>query len=318
MNWIELVRKVFVWIGFALLLVSCGGGEVETADTPVSAPTSEPEQPIEEPSEALPPPPFELISDVPYIDDGEVKHLLDIYLPLEGEGPYATLFVTHPGGFADGMKEWMFPFANYFASKGYAVVPINYRLVPDFTYPAQMEDTFCALAWLHNNATEYGLDAERIVAFGYSAGATLSSLVGTIDDPSLYLTDCPHELTESDLVAGTISIAGVADLAAQPEREEMLGLMGQPYAEIPESWQEASPVTYVDGNEAPFLLSHGAVDEAVPLSESENLATVLAEVGVVVTLDVIPDAGHFFAVEFESEQTLHFLAMAEAFLAGLP
>ena len=341
MNWIKLVRKVFVLIGFTLLLVSCSGGEVETADTPVSAPTSEPEQPTdvaqpeptatavpptdtpteeptEEPTEAPPPPPFELISDVPYIDDGEVKHLLDIYLPLEGEGPYTTLFVTHPGGFADGMKEWMFPFANHFASKGYAVVPINYRLAPDSTYPAQMEDAFCALAWLHKNAVEYNLDANRIVAFGYSAGATLSNLIGTIDDPSIYLSNCPYEMPSSHWVRGTVSLAGVADFAANPDRMDLLALMGQPYAEIPERWQEASPTTYVDGSEASFLLAHGLVDEEVPFAESETFAAALEAAGATVTVEPIPDAGHFFPVDFESEQTLHFLAMAEAFLDGLP
>lgn len=353
MNKKQWIGKISVLILFVWLLVGCGGGETETADSPTIAATTEPVSPTDTPQpeptetavpptatleptdapveevgeetaveeeiqEEAPPPPYEIISNVPYIDDGEEKHLLDIYLPNEVREPVTTLFMVHPGGFSQGMKEWMFPFANHFASAGYAVVSINYRLVPDFIYPSQQQDTFCALAWLHNQAAEYGLDAERIVAFGYSAGSVLVNLVGTIDDPTPYLVDCPHSLPESDWVRGTISLAGRGDLTLYPELEENIAVLGGSYAEVPELWQEASAVNYVDGSERPFLVARGTVDELILESDFVAFATALDEAGVSVTVDPIPDAGHFFAVEFDSEQTLHFLAVAEAFLAELP
>jgi acetyl esterase/lipase len=56
--------------------------------------------------------------------------------------------------------------AGAFTGMGYAFVPANYRLAPRYTYPAQVEDVFCALAWIHDNQEEYELDGGQVIVMG--------------------------------------------------------------------------------------------------------------------------------------------------------
>src|SRR5690606_20968314 len=68
-------------------------------------------------------------------------------------------------------------YRTYFLQRGMAVVSINHRLAPQFTYPAQDNDLECALSYLHVHAAKYGLDATRIGLFGESSGAQLITSV---------------------------------------------------------------------------------------------------------------------------------------------
>ena len=63
--------------------------------------------------------------------------------------------------------------------KGWAFASANYRLVPQATVEQQAADIASAIAWLRANATSAGLDPDRIVLMGHSAGAHLVALVGT-------------------------------------------------------------------------------------------------------------------------------------------
>ena len=56
---------------------------------------------------------------------------------------------------------------------------IEYRLSGEAPFPAQIEDCKAAVRWLRANAAKYNLDADRIGAWGHSAGGHLSALLGT-------------------------------------------------------------------------------------------------------------------------------------------
>ena len=62
---------------------------------------------------------------------------------------------------------------------GFIVVPVNYRLAPNFKFPAMIEDVKCAVRFLRANAAEYGINADKIGAYGGSAGGHLVSLMGS-------------------------------------------------------------------------------------------------------------------------------------------
>jgi acetyl esterase/lipase len=57
----------------------------------------------------------------------------------------------------------------------------------------------------------------------------------------------------------------------------------------------ATPLTYVDGQDPPFLVIHGEADGMVPITQSELLVTALENAGVEVSFVRLPDAGHGFA-----------------------
>lgn len=115
----------------------------------------------------------DLYPDVPYGDAGE-PHLLDVYVPrVSSQAPLPVVLYVHGGGFAMLSKDTHRIMALAFASRGYLVFNINYRLGPRHGYPAPLEDASLALAWVAENAARWGGDPARIVLAGESAGANL-------------------------------------------------------------------------------------------------------------------------------------------------
>lgn len=62
------------------------------------------------------------------------------------------------------------------ALHGFAVVKFTYRLVPEFTFPAAIQDTDCVCRWVLYHAEEYGFDSCNVFAVGGAAGAQILGL----------------------------------------------------------------------------------------------------------------------------------------------
>jgi dipeptidyl aminopeptidase/acylaminoacyl peptidase len=90
----------------------------------------------------------------------------------------------------------LYSLADCFTARGYAVVLANW-LVGWLNDQSELSNAFCALAWLHTNAEEYGFDPERVAVFGHSAGGYAAALLGAVDDSTEFMQDCPHLLPES-------------------------------------------------------------------------------------------------------------------------
>ncbi|HTJ69180.1 MAG TPA: alpha/beta hydrolase [Actinospica sp.] len=58
---------------------------------------------------------------------------------------------------------------------GATLVSVGYRLAPENPYPAQINDVYAGLLWIVEHADELGIDPERIIAVGPSAGGALSA-----------------------------------------------------------------------------------------------------------------------------------------------
>jgi acetyl esterase/lipase len=226
---------------------------------------------------------------------------LDLYLPGTEDLPMPVLFALHGGG---GNKRDMQSLAIHFAELGYAVVAPNFRESPNARYPEPVQDVFCALAWVHSNAKSYNLDPERPFALGFSLGGTFAGMLGTVDDPSLYLEECPHSLPESDWVRGVATFTGVFDLANSSGRllDYYAGYVGTSPEEDPDLWDQASPIGWLDGREFPFLLVHGELDSSIDPSHSADFAAALEEVGVPVELLIVPGTSHMTLIR--SDETL--------------
>ena len=70
-------------------------------------------------------------------------------------------------------------FAAAFAAKGFAAACVGYRLRPEVDIPQCVEDVKAATRWVRANAAKYNIDADRIGAYGGSAGAHLAAMLGT-------------------------------------------------------------------------------------------------------------------------------------------
>lgn len=112
--------------------------------------------------------------DVEYGPDP--RHKLDIYSPQDGSGIAPIMLWVHGGGHVRGDKSspdnpYEANVGRFAAKSGYLGVCMNYRLAPEFRWPAGGEDVGRAIGWLRQNAARYGGDPDRILLMGTSAGA---------------------------------------------------------------------------------------------------------------------------------------------------
>lgn len=120
-----------------------------------------------------------LLKDIVYRESSskeeEKWHLTDIYYPEEECESYPVIVSIHGGGYFYGDKELYKLYTTYLASKGFAVINFNYRLSPQYVYPAGFSDVCYLMNFIIKNAKEYKLDLSRLYVVGDSAGAQLTS-----------------------------------------------------------------------------------------------------------------------------------------------
>ncbi len=124
----------------------------------------------------------EQILDIPYIDDGERAHLLDIYYPKGTTAKLPVIIDIHGGGWMYGYKEINKNFCLKLAEKGFLVASINYRLAGGETrFDHQIKDIFSALKWLGENLKNYPADTNNIFLAGDSAGGHFSCVTTAVN-----------------------------------------------------------------------------------------------------------------------------------------
>jgi len=242
---------------------------------------------------------------------GEPLHL-DLARPAQRDKPAPCIVVIHGGGWAAGNKSHHTDLIFQLASRGYVAATVQYRFAPDHPFPAQVEDVKCAVRYLRAHADEYGIDAKRIGAMGFSAGAHLSMMLGSMgaDDGLEGEGGWPDQ---SSKVQAVVSFAGPTDLAADdlppPALGPVKGLLGGSASEKPDLAEKASPLTYASEGDAPMLLLHGTKDNIVPYSQAVKMAEALTEAGVPGRIELILGAGHGWGgadAKRSMEQTFEF------------
>ncbi len=82
-------------------------------------------------------------SNIPYIDDNNEDHLLDIYSPSDDiTKKLPVVVVIHGGGYSSGYKELDRQMGQYIASKGFHVVNMNYTLMPEVNFQTELNEAF--------------------------------------------------------------------------------------------------------------------------------------------------------------------------------
>lgn len=89
-------------------------------------------------------------------------------------GPAALFF--HGGGYIFGhIDQFDGPVSRYVSASGVSMLSVEYRRAPEHPYPTPLEDAYAALRWLHEHATELGVDPDRIGVMGDSAGGGMAA-----------------------------------------------------------------------------------------------------------------------------------------------
>jgi acetyl esterase/lipase len=110
---------------------------------------------------------------------------LDLYRPESTSTPHPLVIYVHGGGWQSGHTRHSGAFENWpgvlasIAARGYVVTSLEYRLSGEAPFPAAIQDVKSAIRWLRTHAAEYGIDKQRAVIWGGSAGGQLAALAGT-------------------------------------------------------------------------------------------------------------------------------------------
>lgn len=253
----------------------------------------------EKKKESRAPADLDIDRDIEYGKVGDLTLKLDLYRPKDRpKEPLPAVLYIHGGAWKSGDKAPAPPHILALARHGYAVASVNYRLTGVAPFPAQIEDCMCAVQWVRVNAARYGMDPDRIGAWGGSAGGHLVLLLGCADASSgLGSKDGPPGI--STRVHAVCSWFGPADLVkAAREGTGRTGVLpsflGGTLEEKPEAYKQASPVTHVTKDDPPVLMIHGDADDVVPIGQSEVMLEKLKEAGVEATLIRVKNAGHGF------------------------
>jgi acetyl esterase/lipase len=264
--------------------------------------------------------------DIPFwtIPDTQRELLCDIWRPADDNVSGLALVYIHGGAWFMWDKDYYTkPFFRHLVAQGHTVMDVAYRLCPETDMYGMIGDVKHAIAWMKANATRYGVNPEKIVLGGGSAGGHLAQLIG--------YTPGQSELTPEDLkgtdqsVCGVISYYGFTDVLAlyqymnlQPLEDQApvpvgtnLGpnkgmryisrfdiLFGGWPEDTPYMYQLASPVTHVHPGCPATLLIQGEQDVFCPVEATRAHHRKLVETGVPAINIVFPWTNHAFDLLF--------------------
>ncbi len=311
------VARLVVLLAGALTL-ACGGSD---SVAPAAADGGQPEgngsfasvracAPPSAPADAT----LSIASGIVYSAGKGETQRLDIVAP-RGASQRPMVLLLHGGGWRHGLRtdDSLRFTARVLAGQGFVVAMADYRLTEVGTmnqFPASIADVRCAVRWLRSNAARYGGDQSRIAVAGLSAGGHLAAMLGTARDESrLDDGSCGVSAAVSPGVQAVLSYYAPSDLvscAAETSTcllasTSLLGVAPSASASLA---SRASPITYVDPSDPPFLFVHGLQDDVVAPRQSRLLYDALSAARVSTGLVELPNAGHGFPMLGASRSVL--------------
>ena len=242
-------------------------------------------------------PESQIVHDKAYREGDAPGQSLNLFVPI-GSG-WPVLVFVHGGGWNSGDKDLTVAGADiygnigrFFASHGIGVAVINYRLLPQVSWPEQIEDVADATAWVASHIADYGGSPSRLFLFGHSAGAQLGARVAL--DPAPLER---HGLSPR-ILCGVIAVSG-AGLDLQDTGTYELGEDIRYYekrfrdGDAGDTWtQAASPISFVNASAPPFLIVYAEGESKGLQRQSGLLHEALVRAGAKSQIVIVPGQSH--------------------------
>lgn len=253
--------------------------------------------------------------DIAYVERPEYTLRCDIFVP-PGDGPFPAVLALHGGAWRFGSKWQLARQVRQLTQAGFVVVAANYRLAPEWKFPAQVQDGFAALAWMQNNAEAYRIDPAQIFGYGYSAGGHLIALMAVSRaadwdpaEPQL-ATAVARPPQDAQAFSGEAATFRAVAVGGAPCDFQWLAdddatleyWLGGSRQQSPQIYAAVTPLDKVSRECPPFFLFHAADDPLVPLACARRMQAALAAHDVPCQLLVIGDSSHLVA--FNDPQAL--------------
>lgn len=241
--------------------------KAETRPAPTTAPTAEPKGPdhVDQLAAKLKP-----TRKVAYKHLASRDLMLHIFEPegfkLSDKRP--CYIVIHGGGWRGGQASRMYPFAAHFAKLGMVGVSVEYRLLgkePANTVFDCVKDGRSAVRYVRAHASEFGIDPDKIVVSGGSAGGHVAVGTALFDDVNEEGEDTSVSSTPNALIL----LFPVIDTSAQ----------GYGNAKIGEKWKQISPVDRVKPGLPPTITFHSTGDTVTPFAGAKRFHEEMLKAG---------------------------------------
>lgn len=147
-----------------------------------------------------------------YQEEADTEHVLDIYYPKGKRGCLPLIVDIHGGAWIYGDKETNKRYALGLAQAGFAVVNMNYTLMPKSDIRRQIQEIFSMFHYLEVHGADHHCDLQRVILLGDSAGAHLAALsYAVMSDEELCQL---YQVTPPSFqVRALVSLHGVHDLS---------------------------------------------------------------------------------------------------------
>ncbi len=238
---------------------------------------------------------------VPYSNDSNPYHLMDVYLP-ESQGPFPAIIYVHGGGWTGGNRSNFNYTAAFYAKRGIAGFAIDYALSTAnvSSWPENIQDVVESVRFIRENAHLFGIDPNRLAILGYSAGGQLASLEGTLSGNESFIVSSSGDAKIKSQVRLVVDYSGATDLEyiGKYQTNSLIynivttALGNVSYRTNADLWIEASPATYISSDDPIFCIIHGTSDMVVPVQVAESFVAKLRTAGVETYFIKIPKGDH--------------------------
>jgi acetyl esterase/lipase len=266
-----------------------------TSPTPITTPTLpfQTQTPSDSPSPTYTPSSNPIVTATYNLSYGsDPAQQFDIYIPKTATSKLPLIIFVHGGAWIAGDKGDVSAIAVYLANQGFVVVNMNYRLLPDFSYPTPMEDIQMLLQWVNQNSEQYKIDVAHIGMSGHSAGGHLVALYALTQDKNYIAggSTLPRVYAIAPM-AGGYTLEGIN--ITSPRREDTIIA----WLQTADPQSLGLPIDQIDSiDNVSFLLLHGDQDVNSPSSQSTLFYEALVAEGVPAELKIYPGRTHLTLV----------------------
>ncbi len=212
------------------------------------------------------------ITPVSYIYSSEFNLTLDLYRGKNNSGhKMPCVIIVHGGAWDSGNSKQLPELNKYLAAKGYIVAAINYRLSPQYTFPAPVEDLAKAIEFLKLNSDIYGIDADNLFLLGRSAGGQIVQVAGyQLNDRAIKGVVAFY--APADLVWGYANPCSKWVMDSKKVQEYYLG---GTYEQRTSFYHSATVSEVIKKSGPPMLMLHGRHDVLVGFIHNTRLIPYL-------------------------------------------
>lgn len=238
---------------------------------------------------------YDTISNYVYGADAN-RQSYNLYIPKDARGTVGLILYIHGGFWMMGDKSEFDSYAREAAGKGYIGVATNYRYASLDTHLDDiMSDLLNAVASVKNVCASRGINVEKMIVCGFSAGSHLAMMYGytkvgvsAIKPVAVWDMSGPADLSDDMWLEGGDGMMNVFSCLTG-------GVVTQSNFKnnIAQTVLKAdSPLYYINSSTVPTILSHGKKDKTVPYKNGEMLYKALVAAGVRVAAFSYPNSDH--------------------------